>query len=191
MKKFLSILLLMGSTQLLGRFEADMAALLRYVKNQTPQIEQKLLAETDQNKQKGLRQQLKLYRITRLIGEKNIEKLKKMDTSQLTFGEDSGDIFVPASELDDDMGGRLTTFGVGVTNALSLAVFFSAPEVLRVLLDKNLKLNTKSGSVYFIKNKPTDTDSRDYIVLFDSLEEAAALSKDEFRKALPALLKNR
>ena len=168
-----------------------------HAKEEAPKIALKIAeleksAKDDLNK---LKEELRFFNVVNLIARQDVESLAKMDPKQLKGGQ----IWVhDASKFKDDMGGKLTSRIIAGENAISFVLFHSIMnktkqdnkktlDMLNVLLGKNLSLNITSGSVDFVKNKPSDSRSYDYIALFSLVEAALMYS---FPEALEVLLKH-
>lgn len=149
----------------------------------------------DARKIEHLENDLKTYKVATIVANKDIEALKKMTKEEL---QTSGQIWVPADRFKDQMKGLLASRIIGALNAIGYVIFHSATnkteednkkslEMLQILLDKKLNPNALAGDVYWVKNKPEDKSSYDYVGNYSFV---GATLENSFPEALELLLKN-
>lgn len=180
---------------------SDMAVFFDYVQERLPQLSKKIAelkrnSPTDSSKIRPLEDELATFKVAKVIMDKDIHVLKQMTPDELKKG---GQIWVNSPEkFKEQMEGRLAGRIIGGQNALAFVLFNSAMnrtesdnektlQMLKIMLeDKKLDPNAKAGQVFWLKNKPTDETSYDYVAHF-SLIGAAIINS--FPQALEMLLK--
>jgi len=180
----------------------EVAVYFDYAKEKLPEIIEEIESiqkkdPVDSQKLKTLQEQVKTYKIVNLIANQDIEALKKLSPEEL---EDDGQIWVEGTRFKDTMDGKLASAIIGGRNALAYVLFHSALDqteedikktlaMLKILLGKNLTKHLKAaGAVYWVKEKPTDEQSFDYIVFYSLPELALTYS---YPAAFELLLKNK
>ena len=140
---------------------------------------------------------LNTYTIIEIISSCDIDLLKKTNVQDLN-DMSGGQIWVPASYFKNDMGGRLESRIIGAQNALGYVMLHAAIdeseedqartiEMLQVLLNKKVDINSQIGMVAWVKNNPCDEHALDYVGYLSPVEAAIQFSTPA---VLELLLKN-
>lgn len=184
----------------IDREKKDIRAFFDYAKENIPVLtkeitEIKRKTPDDAKKIEHLEDNLKTYKLAKVIADIDIEALKGMTLEEL---ETNGQIWVPADRFKDQMKGLLASRIIAGQNAIAYVLFYSATnkteednkktlEMLQILLDKKLNPNALASDVYWVKNKPEDEWSLDYVGQYSLVGAALIYS---FPEALELLLKN-
>jgi hypothetical protein len=158
----------------------EIEVFFKFAQKQLPNISaeiEKLKKEQPLNQEKlneTLAQQ-HTYKMASVIAKRDSDTISKMTLEELQGGQ----IEVDANHFKNTMQGRLNSRMIGGENAINFALFYSVNdrtatdkkktlEIIKILLDKKLNPNAMSTTVYFVKDKPSDSHALDYVGHFSA-----------------------
>ena len=162
----------------------DIAVFFNYAQEQLPKVSIDLETtkggkKPDKVKVSQLKDTLQSFKIAQAIATYDLKALEESTPEEL----EAVQIWVEGDRFQYSMDGRLASRILG-GSALALVLFHSIMDktsedknrtiaMLKILFTKRLDPNIQAGEAFWVKDKPTDTKSYDYISLY-SLPEVAS-----------------
>ncbi len=179
----------------------DIAVFFNYAQEQLPKVATDLEMakkerQLDKVKVNRLKEETQTYKIAQAIANYDLNALEAFNPEELQAGQ----IWVEGDRFQDTMEGKLVSRILG-GSALAFVLFHSVMDktaadknrtiaMLKILFAKKIDPNIEAGEAFWVKDKPTDTKSYDYISLHSLPEVAMIYSFPEVQQLIENYIKS-